>query len=75
MKSFVYTFEDDTFGLSLIVESELIDFEDGNAPNIMITDISHCDISLEQWCFSDRFIGFLQDKTFQQWCKEGTNHA
>lgn len=70
MKSFIYTFEDDTSGLSLIIESELVDFDDGEPPEIMIIHISHCDISMEPWCFSEDYMNHLRNKVFQQWCSE-----
>ena len=70
MKAYVYTIEDDYLGIPLIVEGELVDYEDHDPPFIVILDISHGDKPLEMWCLSEAFIKHCQNRIFQQWCSE-----
>lgn len=81
MKSYVYTIEDEYLGIPLLIEGEVIDFDDLDYPDVIINEISlnrdlsgYQDKPLELWCFSDRFIGHLKDRIFQTWCNE-VNHA
>lgn len=70
MKSYVYTIEDDYLGIPLIVEGELVDYEDENCPDVIINEISYGDKALELWPFSDRFIDYLKDRIYQTWVNE-----
>lgn len=78
MKSHIYTIKDEYLGIPLIIEGELVEWEDDREPTIVINDIAHpdSDSPLALWCLSERFIQHLQDRIFQQWCMEGrANHA
>ncbi len=70
MKATVYTIEDDYLGIPLIVEGELVDYEDHDPPFIVIQEISHGDKTLELWPFSDKFIEYLKDRIYQTWVNE-----
>ena len=70
MKSTVYTIEDDYLGILLTIEGEVITFADENGPDVIITEISYGDKTLELWPFSDRFIEYLKDKIYQTWVQE-----
>lgn len=70
MKSYIYTIEDEYMGIPLIVEGELVDYEDNEQPFIVIQDISYGDKPLELWCISEAFIKHCQNRIFQEWIKE-----
>jgi len=70
VKSYVYTIEDEYLGIPLIVEGELVSYEDEEPPFIIIQYISHGDKPLEMWCLSEAFIKHCQNRIFQQWCSE-----
>lgn len=70
MKSYIYTIEDEYLGIPLLIEGEVITFEDENCPEVIINEISHGGNELELWPFSDRFIEHLKDKIYQQWAHE-----
>ena len=70
MKSHIYTIEDDYLGILLTIEGEVITFADENCPDVIITEISYGDKTLELWPFSDRFIEYLKDKIYQTWVQE-----
>ena len=70
MKSTVYTIADDYLGILLTIEGEVITFTDENCPDVIITEISYCDKTLELWPFSDRFIEYLKDRIYQTWAQE-----
>lgn len=75
MKTLIYTITDDTIGFPLDIEAELIDFEDNEPPEIMITDIS-CNDSPVYWgCLSNRYIMELKDKVFREWVQEANRHG
>lgn len=76
MKTLVYTFEDDTMGVPLTVEAELVDWESSEPPTILLQEISHCQPDgvvkpVMFWCLSETYKDRLIDKVFQQWCIEG----
>lgn len=70
MKSHIYTITDEYLGIPLLIEGELIDYEDEEPPFIVIQSISHCDKPLELWCISEAFIKHCQNRIFQNWCRE-----
>ena len=70
MKSYIYTIEDEYLGIPLMIEGELVDYEDNDPPFIVIQDISHGDKQLEMWCLSERFIKHCENRIFQLWCSE-----
>lgn len=70
MKSYIYTIEDEYLGIPLMIEGELVDYEDKEVPFIVIQDISYDDKPLELWCLSEAFIKHCQNRIFQQWCRE-----
>lgn len=72
MKAHIYTVEDEYLGIPLMIEGELIDYEDTEVPFIVINDISYRDKTLEMWCLSDAFIKHCQNRIFQEWCNEVT---
>lgn len=75
MKSLVYTIKDDSLGIPLLIEAELCDFEDGEPPEILINEItSSFNAQINQWTLSDRYLGILRDKIYQEWCTE-PHHA
>ena len=76
MKSYIYTIKDEYLGIPLLIEGELVDWEDNREPTIIINDISHPDTEapLSLWCLSERFIKHLENRIFQTWCSE-INHA
>jgi hypothetical protein len=71
MKTLVYTIIDDTMGIHLMVEAELVDWQSSEPPTIIIQDISHCGKPVMFWCLSETYKDRLIDKVFQQWCLEG----
>ena len=76
MKSYIYTIEDEYLGIPLVIEGELVDYEDyDDPPFIVIQDISHGDKPLELWCLSEAFIKHCENSIFQLWCSEVSNHA
>ena len=76
MKSYIYTIEDEYLGIPLVIEGELVDYEDyDDPPFIVIQDISHGDKPLELWCLSEAFIKHCENMIFQLWCSEVSNHA
>ena len=71
MKSYIYTIEDEYLGIPLVIEGELVDYEDyDDPPFIVIQDISHGDKPLELWCLSEAFIKHCENRIFQLWCSE-----
>lgn len=70
MKSYIYTIEDEYLGIPLMIEGELVDYEDKEPPFIVIQDISYGDKPLELWCLSEAFIKHCQNRIFQHWCRE-----
>lgn len=70
MKSYIFTLEDEYLGIPLIIEGELVDYEDNDPPFVVIQDISHGEKSLELWCLSEAFIKHCENRIFQQWCSE-----
>ncbi len=70
MKSHVYTIEDEYLGIPLLIEGELVDWEDDREPSIIINDISHNEAPLSLWTLSERFIKHLENRIFQTWCQE-----
>jgi hypothetical protein len=76
VKATVYTIEDEYLGIPLLIEGELIDYEDEEPPFVVIQDISYGGNDtnyrspLELWCLSEAFIKHCQDRIFQQWCSE-----
>ena len=70
MKAYVYTIEDDYLGILLTIEGEVITFSDEICPDVIINEISYGDKTLELWPFSDRFLGYLKDRIYREWCKE-----
>jgi hypothetical protein len=74
VKTTIYTIEDDALGITLTVEAELCDFEDGDPPEIVINDISHGDKCINHWPLSERYFSHLKNRVFQGWCLEGMKH-
>lgn len=70
MKAYIYTIEDEYLGIPLTVEGELVDYEDGDEPFIVIQDISYNDKPIELWCLNDKYIKHCQNRIFQEWCSE-----
>lgn len=76
MKAHIYTIEDEYLGIPLLIEGELVDYEDSEPPFIVIQEITysggggHHAKPLELWCLSEAFIKHCQDRIFQQWCNE-----
>lgn len=76
MKAHMYTIENEYLGIPLLVEAELIDYEDNEPPFIVIQEITysgggeHHAKPLSLWCLSDAFIRHCQDRIFQKWCSE-----
>lgn len=70
MKSTIYTIEDDTLGIVLTIEGELVDWQDDTPPDIVINEISYGDKTVTMWAFSEAYIKYLQNKIFQAWVFE-----
>jgi hypothetical protein len=70
MKAHIYTIEDEYMGIPLLIEGELIDYEDQEPPFIVIQEITFKDRPLEFWCISEAFIKHCQNRIFQTWCSE-----
>lgn len=70
MKATVYTIEDQYSGMPLIIEGEVIEFDDMDSPAVIINTISHGETGLELWPFSDKYIVHLKNKIYQEWCME-----
>ena len=70
MKAHIYTIEDEYMGIPLLIEGELIDYEDHEPPFIVIQEITFKDRPLEFWCISEAFIKHCQNRIFQAWCSE-----
>ena len=76
MKAHIYTIEDEYMGVPLLIEGELVDYEDAEPPFIVIQDISYGGNDtnyrrpLELWCISEAFIKHCQNRIFQTWCNE-----
>ena len=71
MKAHIYTITDEYLGIPLLIEGELIDYEDEEPPFIVIQSISHDEKPLELWCISEAFIKHCQNRIFQNWCTGG----
>ena len=77
MKAHIYTITDEYLGIPLLIEGELIDYEDDEPPFIVIQSISydgdgnHRKKPLELWCISEAFIKHCQNRIFQHWCWGG----
>ena len=70
MKSYIYTLEDEYLGIPIIIEGELVDYEDGEMPFVVIQELSYGEKLLEMWCISEAFIKHCQNRIFQEWCSE-----
>lgn len=70
MKSYIYTLEDEYLGIPIIIEGELVDYEDGEMPFVVIQELSYGEKLLEMWCISEAFIKHCQNRIFQEWCNE-----
>lgn len=71
MKSEIYTIENDYMGIPLLVEGELVDYEDGELPFVVIQDISYNEKPLNLWCLSEAFFKSCKDKIISQWLLRG----
>lgn len=71
MKTEIYTIENDYMGIPLLVEGELVDYEDGELPFVVIQEISYGEKPLNLWCLSEAFIKSCQDKIISQWLLRG----
>lgn len=70
MKANIYTIKDEYLGIPLLIEGELVDWEDDREPSIIINDISHDEKPLSLWCLSEGYIKHLENRIFQTWCSE-----
>ena len=70
MKSYIYTLEDEYLGIPIIIEGELVDYEDGEMPFVVIQELSYGEKLLEMWCISEAFIKHCQNRIFQEWSSE-----
>jgi len=70
VKSYIYTLEDEYLGIPIIIEGELVDYEDGEMPFVVIQELSYGEKLLEMWCISEAFIKHCQNRIFQEWCNE-----
>jgi hypothetical protein len=68
MMSIVFNLSDDSMGIPVDFEAELVDFEDGDPPEIIINDILYGENYLNKWTLSERYITYLKNKVFQEWC-------
>ena len=71
MKTYYYIIEDDSMGIPLEIEGEIVDFQDDEPPDVVIQGISHYGKDLSMWTLSSAYIGSMENKLFQHWCLEG----
>lgn len=71
MKTYYYIIEDDSMGIPLEIEGEIVDFQDDEPPDVVIQGISHNGKELSMWTLSSAYIGSMENKLFQHWCLEG----
>lgn len=71
MRTYEYIFDDDSMGLTLTIEGELTDFEDEEAPEVLIQSVSYGGKPINLWTLSNTYMNHLENKLFQRWCFEG----
>lgn len=70
MKTYVLSFKDFDSGLPLDIKAEITDFQDIEAPEVVICDISYYGRALNQDDFSGSFYKRVENEAFRRWCNE-----
>lgn len=70
-KTLIYTFEDHvTPELIMSIEGEVIDFDDGDPPEVYVSHVSVGKIDFPLSCFSQHIMKHWRDMVFQEWVKD-----
>lgn len=66
-----YYIEDTESGIPLLVDADIVDFEDGDMPEIVITNITDDNgRHINVYILSDWYIKHLKNSIFSEWCRE-----
>ena len=67
-----YYIEDRESGIPLLVDADIVDFEDGEIPEIIITNITDDNgRHINVYCLSDWYVNYLKNIIFSDWSKHG----
>lgn len=63
-----YYLENRESGISLFIDADIVDFEDGDIPEIIITNITDDNARhINMYCLSDWYINYLKNIVFSEW--------